>query len=96
VASRTDETKDAHKDFSHAAFSLGSKSSKEAISSIDVKRYMILSSRGRLSGSSTCCNEDAQLAPSEQSLLKKCRWKDGDRGGLAQGKEHMQVKTKPS
>jgi hypothetical protein len=31
-------------------------------------------------------NENAQLAPSEKSLLKERGWKDGDRGGLAQSK----------
>jgi hypothetical protein len=27
--------------------------------------------------------KDAQLAPSEPSLIKECRWKDGGKGGRA-------------
>ena len=40
-------------------------------------------SAGRLTGSSTGCNENAQLAPSEKNALRECGWKDGDSGDSA-------------
>jgi hypothetical protein len=48
---------------------------------------------GRQSGGSTGCNENAQLAPSEKSLIEECGWKDGDSGNPAGRKTLVQRKN---